>query len=102
YSNYRKQVIAGAATALGHAVANLQPARMALHEILMKPDGLVTDTRKPVVFDADIRVMHFTSPATGLTLGSIVGWANHPETPWAGNTEITADFPGYLRDSLEH
>jgi hypothetical protein len=38
----------------------------------------------------------------GTTLGSIVSWADHPETPWSDNTEITADFPGYLRDALEH
>jgi hypothetical protein len=45
--------------------------------------------------------MHFTSPTNGATLGTIVGWANHPETVWSQNTEITADFPGYLRDALE-
>ncbi|MCI0540463.1 MAG: neutral/alkaline non-lysosomal ceramidase N-terminal domain-containing protein [Verrucomicrobiales bacterium] len=101
-ASYRQQVIAGAERALGEAVANLQPARMALHEIRMKPEGYVADTRKPIVFDPDLRVMHFTRAATGVTLGSIVGWANHPETPWARNTEITADFPGYLRDALEH
>ena len=30
-----------------------------------------------------------------------MGWANHPETPWGKNTEITADFCGVLRDALE-
>jgi hypothetical protein len=30
-----------------------------------------------------------------------VGWADHPETPWADNTELTADYCGYLRDALE-
>jgi hypothetical protein len=34
-------------------------------------------------------------------VGSIVGWADHPETPWGHNTEITADFCGYLRQALE-
>lgn len=98
---YRQQVIAAAAKALGDAVAALQPARVAFHEIPMSPEGLVADTRKPIVFDPDVRVMHFTSPANGATLGTIVGWANHPETPWGKNTEITADFCGYLRDTLE-
>jgi hypothetical protein len=99
---YRKQVIAAATRALGEAVAALQPARVALHEIPTPPDGLVGDTRKPIVFDADIRVMHFTNPTNGATLGSIVNWGNHPETPWARNTELTADFCGALRDALEH
>jgi hypothetical protein len=47
-----------------------------------------------------MRLMLFTGP-DGRTIGSIVNWANHPETPWAENTELTADFPGYLRDALE-
>jgi hypothetical protein len=45
--------------------------------------------------------MHFTSAASGATLGSIVNWGNHPETPWSKNTELTADYCGYLRDTLE-
>ena len=98
---YRQQVVAAATQALGEAVAALQPARVAFHEIPTPADGLVADTRKPIVFDPDIRVMHFTSVTNGATLGSIVGWANHPETPWGKNTEITADFCGFLRDALE-
>lgn len=99
---YRINVIAAAAKALDRAAAALQPARVAFHEIPTKPDGLVADTRKPEVFDPDIRLMHFISPTNGETIGSIVNWANHPETVWAKNTEITADFPGYLRDALEN
>jgi hypothetical protein len=60
----------------------------------------VADSRDPQVFDATMRLMVFTAP-DGKTVGSIVNWANHPETPWADNTELTADFPGYLRDALE-
>lgn len=99
---YREQVIAAAAKALGDAVAALQPARVAFHEIPMPTDDLVADTRKPIVFDPDVRVMHFTSVSNSTTIGTIVGWANHPETPWSKNTEITADFCGFLRDALEH
>lgn len=98
---YREQVIAATVSALGQAVATLQPARLALHEIPVAPDGLLTDTRKPLVYDPDLRVMHFTRPDNGATIGTLVGWANHPETPWSENTEITSDFCGYLRDALE-
>jgi hypothetical protein len=98
---YRQQVIAAAAKALGDAVTALQPARVAFHEIPAPTDGLVADTRQPIVFDPDVRVMQFTSPTNGATIGTIVGWANHPETPWSKNSEITADFCGFLRDALE-
>jgi hypothetical protein len=74
-------------------------AAVALVEIPLDPAGLVADTRDPQVFDATLRLMHFTTPG-GATIGSIVNWANHPETPWSSNTEVTADFPGYLRDAL--
>lgn len=101
-AEYRRQVITAAARALDDAAAALAPARAAVHEIPCRPDGLLADTRKPIVFDPDIRVLHFLHPTNGATLGTIVGWANHPETVWARNTEITADFPGYLRDALEN
>lgn len=99
---YRQAVIEASVQALGQAVAALQPARVAFHEIPVLPAGLVADTRKPEVFDPDIRVMHFTQATNRTTIGSIVAWADHPETPWGDNTEITADFPGYLRDILEN
>jgi hypothetical protein len=99
---YRKKVIDSAAAALSGAVSNLQPARLSIHEIPTNPGGLLTDTRKPEVYDPDIRVLQFIHPTNGSTLGTVVGWANHPETVWSKNTEITADFPGYLRDALEN
>jgi hypothetical protein len=98
---YREQVISAAARALGEAVTNLQPARVAFHQIAVPTAGLVVDTRKPEVFDPDLRVMHFTAPVGGETLGTLVGWADHPETLWSRNTEITADYCGYLREALE-
>ncbi|HEY5913716.1 MAG TPA: hypothetical protein VJA21_24270, partial [Verrucomicrobiae bacterium] len=100
-ARYRQQVIAAAARALGDAAAALQPARVAVFEIPTPAEGLVADTRKPIVFDSDIRVMHFTTAASGATIGTLVGWGNHPETPWGQNTEITADYCGFLRETLE-
>jgi hypothetical protein len=98
---YRKQVIDAAAEAVGKAFKALQPARVAFHKIQSDPDGLVADTRPPEVFDPDIRFMHFLQSNTEETIGTLINWACHPETVWAENTEITADYPGYLRDALE-
>jgi hypothetical protein len=99
---YLERVIAATARALGEAAAALEPAQVAFHEIPLPTEGLIADTRKPIVFDPDLRVMHFSRPPNGDTIGSLVTWANHPETPWSRNTEITSDFCGYLRDALEH
>jgi hypothetical protein len=97
---YRRAVVAGAAGALLDAVEALTPAAVSFLEVPLEPAGLVADSRPPQVFDATMRLMHFTRP-DGTTVGSIVNWANHPETPWRDNTELTADFPGFLRDALE-
>jgi hypothetical protein len=97
---YRRAVVAGATGALLDAVEALTPASVSFVEVPLAPDGLVADSRNPQVFDATMRLMVFTAP-DGKTVGSIVNWADHPETPWADNTELTADFPGYLRDALE-
>jgi len=81
-------------------VEALTPASVSFVEVPLAPQGLVADSRDPQVFDPTMRLMLFTAP-DGKTVGSIVNWADHPETPWADNTELTADFPGYLRDALE-
>lgn len=98
---YREKVIEACVQALTQALRGLQPARVAFHEIPTEPEGLLTDTRRPHVYDSDIRVMHFTREQDGRTIGSIVNWGNHPETPWSRNTEITSDYCGVLRDALE-
>lgn len=100
-AQYRDQVIDGAAEALKIAVSQLQPAEMSLREIPVDPKGLVADTRQPEVFDPNLRLMLFTRPGGAQVLGSLVGWANHPETPWSSNTELTSDFCGVIRDALE-
>ena len=99
---YRRRVIDASARAIVAATRSTQPARMSLLEIPLPTDGLIADTRPPRVFDNTLRLMHFTAVADGSTLGSVVNWADHPETVWSANTEVTADFPGYLRDVLEH
>lgn len=98
---YRERVLASAVKALGDAVSSLEAAQVSFHQIAVPTDGLVTDTRKPHVYDPDVRVMHFSRCGTAHTLGSIVTWGNHPETVWGRNTEVTSDYCGYLRDALE-
>ena len=100
-SHYKQQVIHASVKALVEASGRLQPARMAAHEIETSPAGLVKDTRPPEVYDPDIRVLHFIKADSTETIGSLITWANHPETPWSENQDLTADFPGYIRDALE-
>lgn len=100
---YLRYVKLSIVQAVQKAVRALQPATMELHEVPTPNAGLVSDTRRPEVFDPNIRMMLFRrARAGGGVLGSIVTWANHPETLWSDNTEITADFVGHFRKALEH
>ncbi len=59
------------------------------------------DTREPYVFDEGLRMMQVMDVATSQTLGTLVQWANHPETLWSKNLLISSDFPHYLREAVE-
>lgn len=99
---YLNAVKLGIVQAVQKAVRALQPATMELYEVPTPNEGLVSDTRPPKVFDPNIRMMLFRRARGGSgVLGSIVTWANHPETLWSDNTEVTADFVGHFRQALE-
>jgi len=87
--------------AIGEAVSKLEEAQVRLLQVEDVREGLVTDTRRPHVYDADVRIMQFLRPADRTTIGALVTWGNHPETAWSRNLEVTADYVGYLRDGVE-
>lgn len=83
------------------ALQNMKPARL---EVSEDPEGaahLVKDTREPQVFDFGLRIIRAVDTETGLTLGTLVAWGDHPETLWGKNLLITSDFPHYLREYVE-
>lgn len=86
---------------LGDAVKNMRPARIVFAQDTAGAKNLVDDYRKPVAFDYGLRLMHFRDAEADTTLGTMIQWANHPETLWSGNLEITSDFPHYLREAFE-
>jgi len=83
------------------AYENLQPARIKLAQDHESLKDLVTDTRKPMVFDNQLTVMQVLKLNSDETIGTLVGWANHPETLWSDNLLITSDFPHYVREGIE-
>lgn len=81
---------------------NLQPAKLKFacdHEGLK---DLVTDTRKPFVLDNQLTLMQVLKLDSDETIGTLIGWANHPETLWSDNLMITSDFPHYVREGIEN
>ncbi len=83
------------------AVANMRPSVLQFTQNLT--DGMVTltDTREPHVYDHGLRMMHAVDAEDGHTLGTLVQWANHPETLWSRNLLVSSDFPHYLREAVE-
>ena len=83
------------------AVRNIRPAVIEISEDMTGAAHLVTDTRSPEIYDSGLRIIRVTDRANGNTLGSLIAWADHPETLWGKNLMITSDFPHYLREGIE-
>ena len=84
------------------AVKKIRPAKITFAQDLEGPKNLVSDLRDPKVFDYGLRILHATDAKTDSTLGTLIAWANHPETLEDKNLLISSDFPHYVRDAFEH
>ncbi len=98
---YEKMVEDKVVQAIGKAMTQARPANLRVAQDLTGAQNLTTDTRKPIVKDDGIYILHATDTQTNSTLGTLVVWGNHPETLWSDNLQITSDFPHYLREGLE-
>lgn len=84
------------------ATKNIRPAKLEISEDLNGAIPLVKDTRKPEVFDSGMRMIKVTDKENGNVIGSIVAWADHPETLWSKNLLVSSDFPHYVREGVEN
>ena len=84
------------------AVVKIRPAKITFAQDLEGPKHLVTDSRDPKVLDYGLRVLLATDAKTDTTLGTLIAWANHPETLEDKNLLISSDFPHYVREAFEH
>jgi len=89
--------------AITHAVKNMRPANLIFAQDLSGKDAaFIKDTRKPIVKASGINLMHVIDAENGNTLGTVINWANHPETLWSKNLLISSDFPHYIREAMEN
>jgi hypothetical protein len=90
------------ATTAAEAVRQLQPATMELarddHPLLGLLQG---EDRPPIVKDPFLFVMRLVARSTGKTIATVVNWSDHPEVLSRKNTEITSDYPHWVRAYLE-
>jgi len=99
---YNTFVVERVAQAAAEAVRHLKPAIVIMGQAHPSDlDTLVHDDRPPEVHDAAGIVLRATT-VKGATIGTLVNWANHPETLGSKNTLITADYPHFLCSQIEH
>lgn len=83
------------------AVKGIRPARLEISQDLTGALPFAIDTRKPEVFDSGMRMIKAVDKENGAILGSLVEWADHPETLWSDNLLISSDFCHYVRQGVE-
>ena len=99
---YLERVDERVASTAANAWRSMQPAKLELgrddHPLLELLQGV---DRPPLVKDPFLFAMRITASSTGKTIATVVNWSDHPETLERKNTEITADYPHWVRTYLE-
>ena len=98
--DYLEKVINGTVKSVEKAVADMEPATLHFAKDENSSLPLVKDTRKPVVHDPGMYLIQAVNKS-GKTKGVLVSWADHPETLWNKNLQITSDFPHFFRKGIE-
>ncbi|MEM6802694.1 MAG: neutral/alkaline non-lysosomal ceramidase N-terminal domain-containing protein [Bacteroidota bacterium] len=99
--NYREAVIEKTVASILAAYQNRQKAKLHFSQDLESAIPYVTDSRKPLVLDPGLRMMHAVAVDSDSTIGTLISWSNHPETLWDKNLLISSDFPHYIREGVE-
>lgn len=97
---YLELVIHQIVKSVEKALENIEPVSLIFAKDEESALPLVTDTRKPLVHDPGMYIIQ-AKKTDGTTKGTMVSWANHPETLWSKNLQITSDFPHYFRKGIE-
>lgn len=97
-SEYMKSLEQACVAAIEAADAARRPARVRIGRA--RDPRLLHDSRLPIVLHDELVVLRFSDPTTDKPLGLVVQWNNHPEVLDSKNTEITADFPYYVVQTL--
>ncbi len=110
---YNQLIREKTAKALAAASASLQPVTVQFgatqvdgHIAETDPLGIetaayVSDTRDPVVMDTELRTMRFVASTDQSTVATLINFTSHPEYGGDENLELSADYTGILRKSVE-
>jgi hypothetical protein len=99
--DYNRRVQQGVVRAITRAADALTPVTLTFARKELDPAGLLRDSRKPVVMDAELAVLEVRRWGDDEAIATVVNWSCHPEVLDSSNTRVTSDFPHYLREALE-
>jgi hypothetical protein len=68
--------------------------------VCLRVPGLVKNARNPEILDDELTALQFLD-ASGHPLASLFDFPCHPEVMWEHNTQVSADYVGYLRQGVE-
>lgn len=84
------------------AVADMRYAGLRAATTYTDDLDLIRDTREPEIIDQKLTALQAVAlGAESEVIATLVNWSNHPEVLWSENTELSADYPGYLCRRLE-
>lgn len=91
----REAIVAGIRSAQEGA------ARVRIRAGLGRTEGLVGDSRLPEVIDETVQAFRFERADGAGPIAVVAHWPNHPECLGGRNRILSADFPYFLRRTLE-
>jgi hypothetical protein len=72
----------------------------AMKSVTLRVPGLAKNARNPEILDDELTALQFLD-ASGRPLASLFDFPCHPEVMWEHNTQVSADYVGYLRQRVE-
>ncbi len=96
---YLDALVAAAADSIVAAAAGLEPVEVVV-ESVEAGQGFVRDLDPPEITDPSVGILQLRRP-DGSALATCFSIANHPETTWTDNLEVSADYPAVVRAALE-
>jgi hypothetical protein len=72
----------------------------AMKSVCLRVPGLARNARNPEILDDELTALQFLDEG-GRAMASLFDFPCHPEVMWEHNTQVSADYVGYLRQAME-
>jgi hypothetical protein len=72
----------------------------AMKSVCLRVPGVAKNARNPEILDDELTALQFLD-IDGKPLASLFDFPCHPEVLWEHNTQVSADYVGYLRQAVE-